>query len=272
MDLMRFRMCPSGNLRPEMAGASCEAPRQWCAAMQDRNKALKVKHLVGYSKEQDAVCWRESKAQGLGGRYWETPADRRLRKAGGKVPAAAAAVSRRKARNTTATADEDDAAMVNAVEDESRMAKMESDLHLHAGELTKLRVDFQSSSDVLRSDFEKKFTVFEANQSHTDATCTKMLALLEGRNPSAPVCLPFTPRGTQLTPAAAMANPQYAAQRPFDQAPQCQGPVLAGASFQHDHSVKDLCLLEPASNSKLLSIKHPFSHKAGVKELKAKGS
>ena len=85
MDLMRFRMCLSGNLWPEMAGASCDAPRQWCAAMQDRNKALKVRHLVGYSKEQDAVCWRASKEMGLGGRYWETPAERRLRQAGGKA-------------------------------------------------------------------------------------------------------------------------------------------------------------------------------------------
>ena len=41
-----------------------------------------------------------------------------------------------------------------------------------SGELTKLRVDFQSSNDVLKSDIEK-FTVFEAKQNHIDETCTK---------------------------------------------------------------------------------------------------
>ena len=92
--------------------------------------------------------------------------------------------------------------MINAIEDESRLAKMESDLHRHPGELTKLRVDFQSSSVVLRSDFEKKFTVFEAKQNHTDETCTKMLALLEGRNTPAGNCVDLTPRGTYLAPAA----------------------------------------------------------------------
>ena len=92
LDLQRFQMCLAGNFRPEMAGATCEPPRQWCAAMQDRDKAAKVKHLVKYCKEQDAVCWRESKQRGLGGRYWETASERKLRKTGGRVPA----VSRRK--------------------------------------------------------------------------------------------------------------------------------------------------------------------------------
>ena len=95
-----------------------------------------------------------------------------------------AAVSKRKPRSTSAATGDEDAAMANATEDESRLPNMESDLHRQSGELTKLRVGFQSSSDVLRSDFEKKFTVFEAKQNHTDEACTKMLALPEGRNPS----------------------------------------------------------------------------------------
>ena len=82
LDLQRFQMCLAGNFRPEMSGATCDPPRQWCAAMQDRDKALKVKHLVKYCKEQDAVCWRESKQKGLGGRYWETASERKLRKTG----------------------------------------------------------------------------------------------------------------------------------------------------------------------------------------------
>ena len=65
--------------------------------------------------------------------------------------------------------------MISAIGDEARLAKIESDLRMHSGEPTKLRVDFQSSSDVLRSNFEKKFIVFEAKQNHTDETCTKML-------------------------------------------------------------------------------------------------
>ena len=50
----------------------------------------------------------------------ENPAERRARKMGGKV---SAAVSRRKPRNTSAAAEDDDAAMVNAIEGESRLAK-----------------------------------------------------------------------------------------------------------------------------------------------------
>ena len=70
LDLQRFQMCLARNFnRPEMSGATCEPPRQWCAAMQGRDTAAKVKHLVRYCKEQDAVCWRESKQRGLGGRY-----------------------------------------------------------------------------------------------------------------------------------------------------------------------------------------------------------
>ena len=163
--------------------------------------------------------------------------------------------------------------MVNAIEDESRLAKMESDLHRHSGELTKLRVDFQSSSDVLRSDFEKKFTVFEAKQNHTDETCTKMLSLLEGRSTAAPAgnCLDLTPRGTHLAPAAAQAQHQYQmqGQRPFErpsyqqQAPQYQSTspfqpqgwgskgygYIGWIQGQRDHDRPVLCLWEERSSS-----------------------
>ena len=165
--LRRFAKMYAGDFRPGMEGCKEPPPQKFVLAMIDRGKASKLKHVINYAKEQDAVCWRESKEVGLGGRYWPTSSESENVKP---------IVSRRSGRVKTG---------VNAVsfgedsQTKTRLDNLETEIHNQKGEVTKLRVDMQTGHETLRTDFDRKLTILESKQDSTQETCSQMLAILQ---------------------------------------------------------------------------------------------
>ena len=163
--LRRFAKMYAAKFRPGMEGCKEPPPQKFVLAMIDRGKALKLKHVVNYAKEQDAVCWRESKELGLGGRYWptQTEADDLDHE-----PAAIKKSSKNRREVNAVSQDSD-----------SRLDHLETELHNQKGEVTKLRVDMQTGHETLRTDFDRKLTILEGKQDSTQETCSKMLDILQ---------------------------------------------------------------------------------------------
>ena len=165
--LRRFAKMYAGDFRPGMEGCKEPPPQKFVLAMIDRGKASKLKHVINYAKEQDAMCWRESKKLGLGGRYWPTSS---------ATEDVMPVVIRKSGRGKT---------VVNAVsfgedtQTKATLDNLEIEIHNQKGEVTKLRVDMQTSHETLRTDFDRKLTILEDKQDITQETCSQMLAILQ---------------------------------------------------------------------------------------------
>ena len=151
--LRRFAKMYAGKFRPGMEGCKEPPPQKFALAVIDRGKATKLKHVISYAKEQDAVCWRETKDVGLGGMYWPTSTE---------TADLDTVVTKRSSNRRVA------AAGVNAIllEDETRtrLDTLETEIHNQKGEVTKLRIDMQIGHETLRTDFERKLTILEGKQ------------------------------------------------------------------------------------------------------------